>query len=399
MSTAQPTPDKRPLLLPGIDPAAPTAVDGFWQPRRAAFWLYVMFVANGLFSIGQIIFQGYRVVPTTVVVGVLVWALYALVPLLFFRALDLYEQHPPLGFVMAFVWGGVAATYLAIPLNAAVQSVAAKVGSADFAQRWGPALAGPVNEETLKLIGVIVLVMIARSQFRGILAAVVIGATVGLGFQVVEDLVYTVNTGIEFPNTDQVAPVLLMLLVRGIFSGLFSHAMYTSIAAFGIGYYLTRPDQTRARRLLVALLAYLTAVALHFFWNSPWLTGLSSGIGGVLLQTVIKGIPVMVVGWLIWRMAGREEGTQLREVADYYLGDDLMTTTERESLGSLNTRRLMRKQVRKEHGRKASRALHRLQRGQLHLIRVLEENGIGRPSVEAANEVSALRQELTRLTT
>ncbi|MFG3039470.1 PrsW family glutamic-type intramembrane protease [Streptomyces sp. NPDC048330] len=313
MSTAQPSPDKRLLLLPGIDPAAPTAVDGFWQPRRAAFWLYVMFVVNGVFSIGQIVFQGYRVVPTTVVVGVLVWTLYALVPLLFFRALDLYEQHPPLGFVMAFVWGGVAATYLAVPLNAAVQSVAAKVGSADFAQRWGPALAGPVNEETLKLIGVIVLVMIARSQFRSILA-------------------------------------------------------------------------------------FLTAVALHFFWNSPWLTGLSSGIGGVLLQTIIKGIPVMVVGWLIWRMAGREEGTQLREVADYYLGDDLMTTAERESLGSLPTRRLMRKAVRKEHGRKASRALHRLQRGKLHLIRVLEENGVGRPSVEAANEATALRQELTRLT-
>ncbi|ONI49885.1 MULTISPECIES: PrsW family glutamic-type intramembrane protease [unclassified Streptomyces] len=64
----------------------------------------------------------------------------------------------------------------------------------------GPALAGPINEETLKVLGLILLIMIARTQFRTILSVVVLGAMIGLGFQIVEDLLYSVNTAIQFPT-------------------------------------------------------------------------------------------------------------------------------------------------------------------------------------------------------
>lgn len=391
------------LHLPGrrsvtVDENAPLGVDGFFQPRRAAFWLYVFFIANGAFAIGSQLYLGYQIVPTAVVVATIVWTLYLIPVLLFFRSMDLFEQHPVLGFVMAFGWGGLAATYLAIPANAAVSSVLAKTAGPDAAERWGPASAGPINEETLKVLGVILLVMIARTQFRSLLSVVVIGAMVGLGFQVVEDLIYSMNTAVVFPNTNQTAPVLLMLLVRGVFSGIWSHALYTSVSAFGVGYFLTRTHLPVVRRVAVAVAAFATAWFLHFFWNSPWLTDLGSGIGGIFLQTIVKGVPVLVVGWLIWREAGREEGTQIRAVADYYLGDDLMTDTERRSLGSLRERRKLRKAMKKEHGRKAARTLHRLQRAQLHTIRVCEENGAGIPAARAAQDVLSLRDDLTAAT-
>lgn len=67
---------------------------------------------------------------------------------------------------MAFGWGGFAASHLAIPINTAIGSLAAKLGSPEFSAAWGPALAGPTSEETLKYLGVIVLVLIARTRFR-----------------------------------------------------------------------------------------------------------------------------------------------------------------------------------------------------------------------------------------
>ncbi|MFJ6460406.1 PrsW family intramembrane metalloprotease [Streptomyces sp. NPDC091387] len=382
-----------------VDAQAPIGVDGFFQPRRAAFWLFVFFLVNGVFSMVSNFYVGYRVVPTAVVLATLVWSLYALPFLLFFRSLDLFEQHPPLGFAMAFAWGGFAACYLAIPVNSAVQSLSAKLIGPEFTKDWGPALAGPINEEILKLLGVIVLVMIARTQFRTILSVVVLGAMIGLGFQIVEDLLYSVNTAIQFPYTNQVLPVGLMFLVRGVFSGIWSHALYTSVAAFGIGYFITRRHKPLIQRTAVAVGAFALAWFLHFFWNSPWLQNIGGdGVGGILVLSLVKGIPVFAVGYLLWKFAGREEGSQLRTVADYYLDDDLMTPEERDSLTSLRERRLLRKHMKKAHGRKAARTLHRLQRAQLHLIRVCEENGAGVPAARAAQDVTALRTDLTEAT-
>ncbi|MFD6801660.1 PrsW family intramembrane metalloprotease [Streptomyces cyaneofuscatus] len=383
-----------------VDTQAPVGVDGFFQPRRAAFWLFAFFLANGVFSMVSNFYLGYRVVPTAVLLATLLWTLYALPFLLFFRSLDLFEQHPPLGFAMAFAWGGFAACYLAIPLNTAVESLSSKLIGPQFTADWGPALAGPINEETLKILGVILLIMIARTQFRTILSVVVLGAMVGLGFQIVEDLLYSVNTAIQFPYTNQVIPVGLMLLVRGVITGIWSHALYTSVAAFGVGYFITRRHMPLIRRTAVAIGAFALAWFLHFFWNSPWLQNIGGdGIGGMAVLSLAKGIPVLAVGYLLWKFAGHEEGSQLRIVADYYIDDDLMTPEERDSLTSLRERRQMRRHLKKTHGRKAARTLHRLQRAQLHMIRVCEENGAGIPAARAAQDITALRTDLDAATT
>ncbi len=77
----------------------------------------------------------------------------------------------------------------------------------------------------------VLLVLVARNQFRTLLSVVATGAVVGLGFQVVEDLSYSINTAIAFPIDNGLVPVALMLGTRGIVSGIWSHAMHTSIAA------------------------------------------------------------------------------------------------------------------------------------------------------------------------
>lgn len=116
----------------------PIGTDSFFQPQRAAFWLLAALIVNGLFYTVNMFSMGFRVVPVTALLGILVWGIYTLLFLLVFRTLDLLEQHPPEAFVLAFAWGGLGAVYFAAPANIAIQSLCAKLVSPDFAALWGP---------------------------------------------------------------------------------------------------------------------------------------------------------------------------------------------------------------------------------------------------------------------
>ncbi|RYF59901.1 MAG: PrsW family intramembrane metalloprotease, partial [Comamonadaceae bacterium] len=281
--------------------------DSFFQPRRAAFWVLVALTVNGLFYTGHLYSLGLRVVPVTALLGLVVWGVYAGLFLLAFRTLDLLEQHGPEAFVLAFAWGGLGAVYFAAPANRAIQSLCAKLVSPEFAASWGPAVAGPITEEFLKIAGVILLVLVARNQFRTHLSVLIVGAMAGLGFQVVENLSYTVNASIHFPLENQVKPVLLNLLTRGLMSGLWSHAAYTTIAAYGVAWFLLHPERPMSSRIAIALLCFALAWAMHFAWNSPLLESLfDDGYGDMAWLLAVKGIPALIAAGIFWHAAARE---------------------------------------------------------------------------------------------
>jgi RsiW-degrading membrane proteinase PrsW (M82 family) len=249
--------------------------------------------------------RGLAVMPLSIGLGALAWALYILPPLWLFRRLGVFRDHPLSGFVLAFAWGGLGAVYLALPANQAVFGLCAKLVGPAFCQRWGTAIAGPSNEEPLKLIGVILLILIAPVRFRTISSVMALGALTGLGFQVVEDFFYTVNGALNHPDASQVEPVIQILLVRGVFCGLWSHAAYTAVASFGVGYFIAHPEVTLGRRLAVAIAAFFTAWFLHGFWNSPILGELMQG-PLLLLYFPLKGLPIVLAAFLLWRVARRE---------------------------------------------------------------------------------------------
>jgi hypothetical protein len=144
MSTPAFQQERRPQELQGQDQGVwPVGTDSFFQPRRAAFWVLAGLILNGLFYTGHMFSLGVRVVPVTAFLGLLAWGLYTLLFCLAFRTLDLLEQHPPEGYVLAFAWGGLGAVYFAAPANIAIQSLCAKLVSPEFVAVWGPAIAGP----------------------------------------------------------------------------------------------------------------------------------------------------------------------------------------------------------------------------------------------------------------
>ncbi len=379
--------------------AWPVGTDSFFQPHRAAFWLLVVMIVNGLFYTVQMFSTGFRVVPVTALLGLLAWGGYTLLFILAFRTLDLLEQHPPEAFILAFAWGGMGAVYFAAPANIAFQSLCAKLVSPEFVATWGPALAGPTTEEFLKLAGVILLILVARNQFQTHLSVLIVGAMTGLGFQVVENLSYTVNASMNFPLENQVDPVLLNLLTRGIMGGLWSHAAYTTIASFGVAWFMLHKERSMATRLAFAFLCFALAWALHFIWNSPILEDyFDDGYGDMALLLIVKGIPVMIALGLFWREAARENGAYLHALAAYFVPErELIRDDEWVRLGAPLLRYKNRRVIGRAYGARARRLKTQLQREQLRLIRQAGTYGRGPQTLRHEVAVRRIRSELDRL--
>ncbi|MDM0086530.1 MULTISPECIES: PrsW family glutamic-type intramembrane protease [unclassified Variovorax] len=388
-----------PLFDPDANPW-PVGTDSFFQPRRAAFWLLAALIVNGLFYTCQMFAMGFRVVPVTALLGAFVWGLYTLAFLLVFRTLDLLEQHPPEAYLLAFAWGGLGAVYFAAPANIAIQSLCAKLVSPEFAAVWGAAVAGPITEEFLKLAGVVLLILVARNQFQTYLSVLIVGAMAGLGFQVVENLSYTVNASISFPLENQVSPVLLNLLTRGLLSGLWSHAAYTTIASFGVAWYLLHPARPMAARLGVVLLCFALAWGMHFAWNSPLLENvLNDGYGELALLLAIKGIPAMVAAALFWRVAAQENGAYLHALASWFVPErELIRDDEWVRLGAPLQRYRIRRETGRDFGLRARLVRARLQREQLRLIRKAAVYGRGAQTRRHEVAIRRLRMRLALLT-
>ena len=330
-----------------------------------AFWVVLVLTALGAVRVGLFVKASFAAYPVATLTAIVLFALYA-VPFWFFvAALDYLEREPPLLLATAFAWGGLVATSISIRGNAAVHNLLAKVTSPGLAADWGSALAGPTVEEIAKALGILAIVLVARAQVNSVLDGVVYGSLVGLGFQVVEDVIYAVNAVAIAGRGDQVTPVVATFLLRGFLAGLWSHTLFGALAGAGIGYLAVRTDRSWFSRIGVAVLSVLGAMVIHFVWNSPLLT--LGGGAGIFVDLFWKGVPPLLLILLLVR------GVRHRE-ADYYiaqlasLGDRrIATADELRILAHGHLRASARRYAHGRAGVRGRRAVRRLQHAQARL--------------------------------
>lgn len=352
----------RPPVIP------PPAMEGpALSPRLPAFWLVVLLVVVGGWRMSLIFADAVRLYPTASAVAFVLFALYAIPFLLVLHEIDYLEREPLALRAVAFCWGGVVATSLANVGNDAAQGILAKLFSPAFADRWAAAIAGPANEETLKALGVVVIVLLAKRHVNSTVDGFVYGALVGLGFQLVEDFVYAINAEVLAANGDQVAPVISVFIVRGFLGGLWSHTLFTSLCGAGIGYAVVRTDRPWRRRIGVAVLAFLGACLLHFIWNSPFLAdGFGVGVPGILAVLLIKGVPGLVLVLLMLRTARKHEAAYYTELLTG-LEPSVVAPGELNALVTRRSRTAARHYAFTRSGMIAERSVRRLQRAQTRL--------------------------------
>jgi protease PrsW len=167
----------------------------------------------------------------------------------------------------ALVWGATAATGCALIANQGLVSLWAKTEGVQFASTWSASLSAPLNEEVLKLCGVIMVVLAAPLMIRGPLDGMIYGALTGLGFQVVENVTYGLDNIVQSGATDPVRAVTDSVLLRVGTTGIGSHWTMTAVAGAGIGFLVVR--KRRRDGVVLAIVCLLAAMAMHLLFDAP----------------------------------------------------------------------------------------------------------------------------------
>ena len=372
------------------------------QPRQPAFWLFVVALAIG----GYYFLDEQLVLSTLAQAYAVSWLLvlaYALPVAVTVYRLDLFEREPKLMLAGALLWGGVVATSFAGFANEAWLSVLGKAAP-DLAAPWGAAIVGPGVEETLKLMGVVTLYLIASSEFDGVMDGFVYGAMVGLGFTVVEDVSYFIQAAALAPGgVSQSGPVWDSFLIRVVGGGLYGHVLFTGLTGIGFAYLVTRRSAL-SRRLIGFALCVAAGVAAHAVWNSPWMQTILASPNGEpsvsqwIAYGAVKGLPFLLLLGLLVAFATRSEEDNFRAIVAGEPDPAVIDEAEIVSLRSLLARRSARNAAGRAGGPAASRLVGRLQAAQLqYALARSRVDTADDPAVEFARQrIRSIRSELAR---
>lgn len=198
--------------------------------------------------------------------------------------------------VLATVWGLLAATGVAAYANTGMGGLWGQILGYETAGDWTAALTAPLNEELLKLAGVVVIAVAFPRALRGPVDGFILGALVGLGFEVTENFLYALNSvslsGALAPATS----VSDSTVVRVVLTGLGSHWAMTAIAGTAVGVLAAVDWRPGLRRALGALGLVLLAMLGHFFFDSPLL---GEGLGGIVAKVLFVFLSAMAVYFMI----------------------------------------------------------------------------------------------------
>lgn len=198
--------------------------------------------------------------------GFLLSFLLGFLPMLVFAAiiywLDRYEKEPGLLLGGVFLWGAFVAAGAALLINTllgtGIYLFTRSETTANFATG---ALIAPLVEETLKGLAVLVVFLLARSEFDSFLDGVIYAAIAALGFAATENVYYIYEYGYKgggFAGVFGIAGVRIFLVG-------WQHPFYT--AFFGIGLAAARLSRKPDVRWLAPLAGFALAVILHSVHN------------------------------------------------------------------------------------------------------------------------------------
>lgn len=360
-----------------------------FQLRNPAFWVLAWGIIAGVISTFRFYEPGVGDYGGALIGGTLAFAVYTIPWLLFLHWMDRYTPLRPGLLAVGALWGGFAATFfLALTVNEAMLSLYGKLFGTAWASDWAAGFTAPITEETSKAIGFVLLLGLAPGLIRSAYDAFILGAFIGIGFEVTEDVLYVFEGASKHFASQQVADSLQVILLRSV-SGLVSHAAFSALVCCGLFWILGRDP--RGRQVGKGLLLILVAVLMHGAWDVS--AALGTLIGGLTLGAVMTPI-LLVVGIAIILVVGRDAGATERDWARSILGPEVErgSMTEAEMVAISGTHKDREHFIKASHGRHHRRvAKHVLAAGR----ELLEQ--IGRSGSEETESVSHARRELARL--
>jgi RsiW-degrading membrane proteinase PrsW (M82 family) len=302
-------------------------------------------------------------------------SVFSLVPVMILGWLDRRERESPWVLLVAFLWGGLIATSLALPLNSAIlakidewvsySAILQHMLGGEAVLMLGAPVAGPLVEEFTKGLGIALFFFLLRAEYDNMRDGFIYGAMVGAGFNWFEAPLYVAQGFAQFGD----APWELQLGARFALFGMAGHALFSGL--FGAFLGLARQTTIRWVRYGAPLLGLVLAIAAHMLNNllplavtlieiregksppaevaPPPDVGLLEAWASVSLMNLIVFLPfVALVLYLLWR-SGRWERCVIQEELAREEGD-IVTADEYEQMerdSVFRTRRIVSEDRRK----------------------------------------------------
>src|ERR1700758_1686882 len=324
----------------------------FYQPRNCAFWGYLMLVGIGIFVFLSTLAREYDAYGEAIALAVTSFAIYAALFWWFTQYIDHYAKLPAKLMAVAFLWGGFAAIAMAANANSAIIALYGKVFGQVWALNWGPGLVAPFTEETAKGSGLLLLIALAPRQVRTAFDGLILGAFIGLGFQIVEVISYAMTSaGTQF-GANQIGASIGTIVLRMV-SGVAAHILYSAIFCAGLVYLLGRPAEPRkvGRGLLLIAIPML----LHGVWDSLGSIAGGSGLAllGLLVAVVVLAI---VIGVQVYKLTVQRERDFVRDVMTPEAARNVISGLELDAVaGNRKARKAFHKGGRNRRERKRAR--------------------------------------------
>jgi protease PrsW len=325
----------------------------FYQPRNFAFWGYLLLVGMGFLVFISTLVRRYDAYGQAIGLAVTSFAIYAALFWWFTAHIDHYAKLPAKLMVVAFVWGGFAATgAMAANANDAILALYAKTFGQVWALNWGAGLAAPFTEEWAKGSGLLLLIALAPRQVRTAFDGFILGAFIGLGFQIIEDVSYAMTSaGTQF-GANQIGASVGTIVLRMI-SGVAAHILYTAIFGAGLIYLLGRPAEPR--KVGRGLLLVAIPMVLHGTWDSLGAIAGPSGLKmiGLLITAIVVALAILVQ---VYKLTVVRERDYVRDVMAPEAARNVIMPGELDAMaGNRKARKAYRKATRRGHERKRAR--------------------------------------------
>lgn len=297
------TVELRDAQLIAVDVSGRARTFRFFQPRNLCWWVYIVVVAYGVISIPTVFASPVNAFGSAIAGSIVLLLIYGAVLWWFTRHIDRYSPISGALVATAMIWGGAAATLgIAIWANTPIISLYAKAFGQNFAADWGAGLTAPFVEEIAKGLGVVLVMFLAARVIRTAFDGFVVGAFVGLGFQISEDILYAFNqAGSDF-GVGATALALETTVVR-IITGLSGHIAFSALFGAGLVYLIGRRGEPRSVVRGLALMGL--AMLLHGIWDAQSALfptsstvvrlAVTAGLVLVYLATVVGVFRVVVV--------------------------------------------------------------------------------------------------------
>lgn len=352
----------------------------FFRPSSALWWANLTLGVLLLFAVISYFARTAMEVKTSLLAFLPFYIVTGLIFVTVMLKCDPYQARRPLVILGAFGAGAALTPYVSVKANNLYPIFLPHLIGEDAALEWLPGIAGPTTEEWTKTIAIVSVMLLAKQTMTRPMHGLMVGGFVGLGFQMVENVVYGVNSAVLSPNSDFDQATVTNF--TRFLAGFNSHNMYSAIIGVGVALLLGRvagQQWNRQRRILGFAGFYALGWGSHFLWNSPPISDSNEAMAFTMFSKVTLAFVVFA---FVLRWVWRQERQYLRESAIAVSGtngDDvsLLSDTQRAAIGTRKERRTHLKSVKKADGRAARKAVKGEMRGYLRQLQAWDRRGTG----------------------